>query len=630
MAMADEQQELRQVNWNEVFAFTHIFKSFRMAMHLSKLLLGLAAIALICLAGVVLDTIWSWGDQYVRPQEIYTHFQLSPTDFQARQAEWIAGYPERAANLLAQTRNQAQTLEAYTSKLGYSGRLAAEFRKRLLEANQKDPPRIVSPDEFLADAKEDWKAVVAKAEEAFDDEVDRISALLEDSREAVRKDIAVLSADQEQQAREDLKAEYRRGRRALTERKVDFQRSIHQVRGGRIFSSLLAYQSACLQRAIGAVLRLDIGTGLSEYKNTIRDRSIAPAAIAVEPFHEPPPAEPRGFLYYMLLSAHGFCWLLSEHLLYGIIFLLGSLAIWAFFGGAIYRISALHAAREEKISIRQALKFSAGKFLSFFTAPLIPLAIIVALGVLMLIGGLLGNLWGFGAILVGVLFFLAILLGLLIAFLLVGLVGGFGLMYPTIAVEGSDSFDAISRSYSYIFARPWRSLLYGGVALIYGTLTYLFVRLFAYVALAATHTFVNWGIWTGGTDLAANASKLDAMWTMPTFDRFHGPISWAAMSGAEKIGAFFVAIWVYIIVGLVAAYLLSYFASSTTMIYYLLRLRRKVDATDLDDVYVEEPEEEPLPASAEEAEKPGEVQESQQQPGEQEESQQGQEERPPE
>ncbi len=632
MAMAEEQQELRQINWNEVFAFTHIFKSFRMATHLSKLLPALAAIALICLGGVVLDVVWGWGDQYVRPQEVYDHFQLSTMDFEARETEWTSGYAERASGLLAGTINQGQTLEVYMSKLGYSGRLAAEFRKRVDEANRTKPPKLVRPDKFMTDAEDDWKGVLAKSEEAFEDETDRISELLEDSRESVQEEIRSLSSDAEQQARKDLQADYQRGLRALTGRKVGFQRSIHQVRGGRIFTSMLAYQSACLERAMAAVLRLDIGTGLSEYKNTIRDRSISPAAVSVEAFHEPPQSEPRGFLYYTLLAAHGFCWLLSQHLIYGIIFLLGSLAIWAFFGGAIYRTAALHAAREEKISIKQALKFSAGKFLSFFTAPLIPLAIIIALGALLLIGGLLGNLWGFGAILIGVLFFLAIILGLLIAFLAVGLIGGFGLMYPTIAVEGSDSFDAISRSFSYIFARPWRSLLYGGVALIHGTLTYLFVRLFAYIALAATHMFVNWGIWTGGAGLAGNATKLDAMWTMPTFDRFHGPVSWAAMSGAERVGAFFLAFWVYIIVGLVAAYLLSYFASSTTMIYYLLR--RKVDATDLDDVYVEEPDEEPLPAPAEEAEKPAESEQptdTGQEPepeGEQGESEQGQEEKP--
>jgi len=471
-----------------------------------------------------------FGNQYVRPQEIYDHFQLSTTDFQARKTDWNSAYAERAAGLLAGTINQSQAPEAYMSKLGYSGRLAAEFRRRLDEANRKKPHKLVSPDEFMTDAEDDWKGVLAQSGEAFEDEIDRISELLEDSRDSVQEEIHSLSPQAEKQARKNLHADYQRGLRALTGRKVDFQRSRHQVRGGRIFTSMLAYESACLERALAAVLRLDIGTGLSEYKNIIRDRSIAPAATVVEAFHEPPQAEPRGFLYYTLLAAHGFCWLLSQHLIYGIIFLLGSLAIWAFLGGAIYRITALHAAREEKISIKQALKFSTSKFLSFFTAPLIPLAIIIALGVLLLIGGLVGNLWGFGAILIGVLFVLAILLGLLIAFLIVGLVGGFGLMYPTIAVEGSDSFDAISRSFSYIFARPWRSLLYGGVAMIYGTLTYLFVRLFAYIALAATHLFVNWGIWTGGAGLAGNATKLDAMWTMPTFDRFHGPVSWAAMS----------------------------------------------------------------------------------------------------
>ena len=57
-----------------------------------------------------------------------------------------------------------------------------------------------------------------------------------------------------------------------------------------------------------------------------------------------------------------------------------------------------------------------------------------------------------------------------------GTAGGFNLMYPTIAVEGSDSFDAISRSFSYIYARPWRMIWYTMVAIVYGALTFLFVR----------------------------------------------------------------------------------------------------------------------------------------------------------
>ena len=65
----------------------------------------------------------------------------------------------------------------------------------------------------------------------------------------------------------------------------------------------------------------------------------------------------------------------------------------SFFVGADYRaiarIAALHFAREEKSSMGQALRFSTGKALSFFTAPLIPMVIILVLGVLMGAGGLL-------------------------------------------------------------------------------------------------------------------------------------------------------------------------------------------------------------------------------------------------
>ncbi len=163
-------------------------------------------------------------------------------------------------------------------------------------------------------------------------------------------------------------------------------------------------------------------------------------------------------------------------------------------------------------------------------------------------------------------------------------------MYPTIAVEGSDAFDAISRSFSYAFARPWRTGLYGLVALVYGTICCLFVRLFAFIALAATHWFVKGGIFTGGSNLAGNADRLDALWPAPMFSDFHPAISWDALGGFESIAAVVIAIWVYIVIGVVVAFGLSFFASSTTVIYYLLR--RKVDATDLDDVYVEESEEE--------------------------------------
>ena len=208
----------------------------------------------------------------------------------------------------------------------------------------------------------------------------------------------------------------------------------------------------------------------------------------------------------------------------------------------------------------------------------------------------------------GLLFFLAIAVGLVITFLTVGLVAGAPLMYPTIAVEGSDSFDAISRSFSYIYARPWRAGLYGLVALVHGVVSYLFVRLCVFIALAATHCFVKWGVIGGGERLHQDADKLDVLWTRPTFENLSGGSSYAAMDGITEVaGGWMISVWVFLAAATVLAFLLSYAASSTTVIYCLLR--RKVDATDLDDIYIEEaPEEQPAPAEeaaeAAEPEKP--------------------------
>ena len=190
----------------------------------------------------------------------------------------------------------------------------------------------------------------------------------------------------------------------------------------------------------------------------------------------------------------------------------------------------------------------------------------------------------------GFLFFLALGLGLAIVFVLIGLISGLGLMYPTIAVEGSDSFDAFSRSFAYVYARPWHAGLYALAALVYGVACDLFVRLFAFLALSATHMFMRWGVWTGG-DALGQSDKVPVIWRQPTWDSLYGNFNWDAMSGSETVAAVFIWLWVALVAAVVGAFLLSYASSSATIIYYLLR--RKVDATDLDDVYVQESPETP-------------------------------------
>ena len=151
--------------------------------------------------------------------------------------------------------------------------------------------------------------------------------------------------------------------------------------------------------------------------------------------------------------------------------------MWSVIGGAIARIAAVHVSQDEKISVRQALRFSTNKLMSFFAAPVMPLMLIGVIALILAIIGWMSEiayLGGLVTIVTGVLFFVLIGVGVLVACALVGWVCGFGLMYPTIAVEGSDAFDAVSRSFSYVFARPWKVFVYTVIALVYGAITYLF------------------------------------------------------------------------------------------------------------------------------------------------------------
>ena len=63
---------------------------------------------------------------------------------------------------------------------------------------------------------------------------------------------------------------------------------------------------------------------------------------------------------------------------------------------------------------------------------------------------------------------------LVIAITLIGLVG-WPMMSATISAEGTDSWEAVSRSYSYVFQAPWHYIWYAFVALVYGAVIVFFV-----------------------------------------------------------------------------------------------------------------------------------------------------------
>jgi hypothetical protein len=309
---------------------------------------------------------------------------------------------------------------------------------------------------------------------------------------------------------------------------------------------------------------------------------------------------------------------------YLILVILWTLATWGFFGGAICRIAAVQIARNEKISLRESVNFAKEKFLNLFTAPLFPL---IFLGILTLILIAFGLIAGFIPVLgdivfAGLLWPVVIVFGLIMAVVVVGLVG-WPLMNPTIAAEGSDNFDALSRSYSYIYQAFWHYLGYWAVALAYGAVLVFFVGFMGSLVVYLG----KWGLSQApGLQSSNPASDRD-----PAYLFTYAPTSFGwrdllikdslyaekldtvTSSGApaeiyeftedyaknmkwyNNVGAVFVGVWIGLFFLMIVGFGYSYFWTASTLIYFLMR--KHVDDTEMDEVYFEEGETEPPPSS---------------------------------
>jgi hypothetical protein len=276
-------------------------------------------------------------------------------------------------------------------------------------------------------------------------------------------------------------------------------------------------------------------------------------------------------------------WAVRHHYIYCVIFVIIELCILSIGGGAICRIAALQFARDEKPGITEALAFSLKKFRGFFMAPLVPAGFIMLLVGLIFLLGLLANIpFGLGELIVAIFTWLALAAGAAVAALLIGTAAGFNLMYPAIAYDGSDCLDAVSRSFNYVYARPWRMGFYTIAAFIYGALCYIFVRFFAFLLL--------WSAYEGlrlGAGLNSNLGlqdKITAIWAEPSFGQLLA-LSTQTSGIAERGAALLVYMSALIVVGLVVSFVISFYFSSNTVIYALMR--NKVDDTPLDEIYTE-------------------------------------------
>jgi hypothetical protein len=502
--MPDDSQVVRGIDYKSTFPFTLIFKSFRIAIHPSKIVLALIALILIYVGGNFLDKIWPAGSLAV-PNEL---------------------------DVYAASRMEPDPAQAFVESRDAS-------RQALLDDYKHELQSIGKPDGNLQDIK--WAIVDRRNKEARRIEQENDPTKQSDPQERRRV---------ERERDDAIQAIYRTA--------TLHWYNISAVEGTGLWRTFLDYEIGAAESIVGGVFG---GHWIGQ-------------AAALD-----------GIVDMIFV---GPSWAIGYHAVYFAIFGIYCLILWSVFGGAIARIAAVQVARDEKISFRQALSFSTAKFLSFVSAPIIPMLIIVIVGLVVAVGGLVFNLPFFGPIIGGALYFLALVAGFVMTLVLIGLVGGFNLMYPTIAIEGSDSFDAISRSFSYLYARPWQLLFYSLVALVYGALCFVFVRFFLRLMLSLTHLFTGLFILRH----ADNTAPLwPTIWPNPmTAPHLMYTIDFLTLSGGQTIGAGLLGMWIYLTVAVLGAFVISLYFSANTIIYVLMR--HEVDATELDDVYVEESEEE--------------------------------------
>jgi hypothetical protein len=306
----------------------------------------------------------------------------------------------------------------------------------------------------------------------------------------------------------------------------------------------------------------------------------------------------------------GFVWPVIHRPFFALLYFLIAVAAIALFGGAICRHAAVQITRDETLTLGAAFRFASRRFADLVVAPLLPIGVIVVGAVILGVGGLIGAIPAVGHILSALLFGLALIGGFALALVLIGYVLGVHLMWPTIGVEGSDSFDAITRSYGYISQRLWNTLFYALLLAVYGGLAFVLVRAIAMVTLKLTHTFVGYGFSFFGMIKVGDPGtpKLQALWQMPEWNQlplipdpsslpFWGAFEHTGLSGGQAFASWLIAVWVFLFVALVIAYLLSFYFCGCTQMYLLLR--RDVDATDYDEVFYEESAETVVPAEAE-------------------------------
>ena len=250
--------------------------------------------------------------------------------------------------------------------------------------------------------------------------------------------------------------------------------------------------------------------------------------------------------------------------------------VWGLIGGAITRISALCLSRGEAPDLGQAVRYSARMLLSYTAAPLMALTAAGVFAVQLMILGALMRI-DLLAMFAGLAWPFVLILGFLMAIILVGVLIGWPMMWATISVEGTDAFDAVSRSYAYTYQSPLRLLWYVLLAGALGALGMFVVKFFALATVGLGDWSIRWGlddvrmeqiVVQQADDVAANGDE--------------------SMTRLRAIGRGAVNFWKSLLTAIAAGYQAGYLWAAAVGIYLLMR--RDIDAAELDEIFIDEEE----------------------------------------
>lgn len=245
-----------------------------------------------------------------------------------------------------------------------------------------------------------------------------------------------------------------------------------------------------------------------------------------------------------------------------------SLLVWGLLGGAITRTTLLELGREESSDWTQSLRCAWGRLRSLVLAPWMPVGAIALLTIPCLLLGLVMRA-DMGVFVGGVCWILVAVAGFLIALLLVGLACGWPLMYSAVTGEsGGDEFEALHRSFSYVYGRPLHYAFYVLVAAVLGIVGSVVADAFAQLTIWAGDWAVSWG--TGNSRWAeieaATAGK--------------------SSSGTLKAGVALMGTVEFLVWQAAAGFRYAFFWCAAAAVYLLMR--QQVDDTEFNELDTED------------------------------------------